>query len=331
MNPAKRESSDYIDFLVAAQRSFTCSEAARCQPEASDGPAHDAFTRLLRRQPPDTEALWQETRRLVQPDGGALVLDDTTLDKPYARKMELVTRHWSGKHRRVVQGINLLTLLWTDGSALIPCDFRIYDKPWSGKNKNDYFREMVDVARGRGFQPGYVLFDSWYSSLENLKKVRECGWVWLTQFRCNRLVNPDGAGNVRVDMVEIGPEGRTVHLRGYGWVKVLRTVSPNGDVEHWASNDLDLTPERQEVLKGQAWGIEQYHRGLKQCCGVERCQGRKAEAQRGHIGMAIRAFVRLEVHRLQSGVSWYEAVTNIVRYAIQQYLAQPLYSLNPTA
>ena len=69
---------------------------------------------------------------LVQREGGVLVLDDTTLDKPYARKMELVTRHWSGKHRRVVAGINLLTLLWTDGHALIPCDFRVYDKPFSG-------------------------------------------------------------------------------------------------------------------------------------------------------------------------------------------------------
>ena len=123
MNPARSEPLDYINFLVAAQKSFTCSEAARCQPDAPGAPAHDAFTRLLRRQPPGTEALWRETQGLVQREGGVLVLDGTTLDKPYARKMELVTRHWSGKHRRVVAGINLLTLLWTDGHALIPCDF----------------------------------------------------------------------------------------------------------------------------------------------------------------------------------------------------------------
>ena len=100
------------------------------------------------------------TQGLVKLEGGVLVLDDTTLDKPYARKMELVTRHWSGKHRRVVSGINLLTMLWTDGDALTPCSFRLYDKPLNGKNKNDYFREMVEAAHGRGFQPGQVLFDS---------------------------------------------------------------------------------------------------------------------------------------------------------------------------
>ena len=41
----------------------------------------------------------------------------------------------------------------------------------------------------------------------------------------------------------------------------------------------------------QCRGIESYHRGLKQCCGVERAQVRAARAQRNHIGMAIRAFL----------------------------------------
>ncbi len=47
------------------------------------------------------------------------------------------------------------------------------------------------------------------------------------------------------------------------------------------------------VLAEQVWSVEEYHRALKQCCNVERCQARSARAQRKHIGMAIRAFVRL--------------------------------------
>lgn len=294
MNPVRCDALDYIHFLVAAQKSFTCSEAARCQPESEGAPAHDAFTRLLRRQPPDTEALWQETRGLVQLEAGVLVLDDTTLDKPYAKKMELVTRHWSGKHHGVVRGINLLTLLWTDGEALIPCDFRVYDKPLSGHTKNDHFRQMLAVAKERGFRPEYVLFDSWYTSLENLKAVRANGWLWLSQLKSNRLVNPDGKGNVPVQSLEIPAPGRQVHLRGYGFVKVFRIVSPDGDVEYWATNELTMTPEQQEVLEKQAWGIEVYHRGIKQCCGIEKSPARKAEAQQHHILLALQAFLRLE-------------------------------------
>jgi hypothetical protein len=65
-----------------------------------------------------------------------LIVDDTTLTKPYARAIELVHRHWSGKAHRVVAGINLVTLVWSDGTDTIPCDYRLYDKPVDGLIKN---------------------------------------------------------------------------------------------------------------------------------------------------------------------------------------------------
>jgi hypothetical protein len=41
---------------------------------------------------------------LVTRGRGVPVVDDATLDKPYARKIELAHRHWSGKHHAVVEG-----------------------------------------------------------------------------------------------------------------------------------------------------------------------------------------------------------------------------------
>lgn len=344
MNAAKCNELDYIHFLIAAQRVFSCSEAARCQPVGGGAPAHDAFTRLLSRQPPDTEALWQEAQKLVSPEArqsGLLVLDDTTLDKPYARKMELVTRHWSGKHKRVVRGINLLTMLWTSSSSsnsssnnnrpLVPCDFRLYDAPHDGLSKNDHFQAMLRVARDRGFAPRYVLFDSWYSGLDNLKLVRSLGWRFLTRLKSNRRVNPDRSGLVAVRELSVPEEGQIVHVQGFGLVRLFQTVAPNGDVEHWATNDLHLNKATRQELETAAWGIESYHRGLKQCCGVERAQVRSARAQRNHLRLCLQAFLRLEAHRLQTGRSWYEAKTAIIREAVRHYLAQPLYHLTPTA
>ncbi len=45
---------------------------------------------------------WPLGSPLVERKAGVLVLDDTTLDKPYAKKTELVSRHWRGKHGRMV-------------------------------------------------------------------------------------------------------------------------------------------------------------------------------------------------------------------------------------
>jgi hypothetical protein len=40
-----------------------------------------------------------------------------------------------------------------------------------------------------------------------------------------RLVNPDGKGNVPVQTLEVPAQGRQVRLRGYGFIKVFRIVA----------------------------------------------------------------------------------------------------------
>ena len=195
MNPPKYNEYDYINFLIATQKAYSGTEAERVQPESANPPAHDAITRLLHRMEPSSETLWLEGQQHVSLNTGILVIDDSTLDKFYAEKMELVTRHWSGKHGRVVQGINLITLLWTEGDRHIPLNYRFYEKSVDGATKNDHFRTMLQTARVRGFDPECVVFDSWYSSLDNLKLIRRYNWIWLTRLKRNRHVNPDNTGN----------------------------------------------------------------------------------------------------------------------------------------
>jgi hypothetical protein len=93
MNPPKCNQYDDINFLIATQKAYSCTEAERVQPVAENAPADDAVTRLLHRLEPSTEALWNEAQKYVSLDTGILVIDDSTLDKFYAQKMELVTRH----------------------------------------------------------------------------------------------------------------------------------------------------------------------------------------------------------------------------------------------
>lgn len=323
MNEPKVTDLDYINFLVASPLVFTCAEAARVQPDTSRRAAHDALNRLLHRLAPDPMPLWQEACQHVTLHGGLLIVDDTTLDKPYAQKIELVHRHWSGKHHRVVPGINLVTLLWSDGTDAIPCDYRLYDKPVDGVTKHAHFRAMLASAKLRGFCPRIVAFDSWYSSLENLKTVRDSGWAWLTRLKSNRLVNADGTGNRPLQEVHISLDGTVVHLKGYGMILVFRIDTPDGDTEYWATSEVTMTPLERERLADQIWTIEVYHRGLKQFCGSEHCQARAARAQRNHIGWAIRAFLRLEHHRIMTGTSWFDTKLGIIRSAIQQYLSLP--------
>ena len=322
MNPARVQAEDYIDFLLATPKAASATEAARVQPQRPRCPAHDAFTRLLHRLEPDPQTLWDEAQSQVRLDDGILVLDDSVLDKPYTYQIELVGRHWSGKHHQVVQGIDLVTLLWTDGDRHVPCDYRIFHKP-EGLTKNDHFRAMIQVAQQRGFKPRLVAFDGWYASLENLKLLRQLGWAWLTRLKANRLVNKDRQGQRPLSRTEIAASGTVVWLVGYGLVKVFKIVAPDGDIAYWASSDLAMTDLQRQQYAEHSWAIESYHRGIKQCVEVERCQARSAQAQRNHIGLALRAFLRLECYGFFHGVSWVEAKTAIIRDAVRSYLARP--------
>jgi len=169
---------------------------------------------VLQRLEPDTDPLWDEAQAYVCRTDGLLIVDDSTLDKPYAHHIALVHRHWSSKHHRIVAGINLVTLLWSDGPDTIPCDYRLSDQPVDELTKNDHFQAMLATAHTRGFAPRLVLFDSWYSSVANLKAIRDYGWHWLTRLKSKRLVDPDNTGNRPLTEAGIAPHGTVVHLKG---------------------------------------------------------------------------------------------------------------------
>ena len=103
------------------------------------------------------------------------------------------------------------------------------------KTKNDHFQEMLDKAKHWGFTPESVLFDSWYSSLENLKRVRAHGWIFLNRLKANRKVSTDRSGPKQVSQIEHSAEGPIIHLKGFGLIKIFKIVAKDG--ENWVLGD----------------------------------------------------------------------------------------------
>jgi hypothetical protein len=332
MNPPKVIDEDYINFIIATPRDVTATFAERVQPESKNAPAHDAFTRLLQRLEPDAETLWEEAKTQIDLSGGILVLDDSTLEKPYSEFNALVYRHWSGKQKEVVNGINLITLLWTDGVRCVPVDYRVFDKDRDGRTKNDHFTEMLLKAFDRGFNPQLVCFDSWYASVENLKLCRSLNWHFLTRLKANRQIRVGGSSLQAVSEAGLcGGDGTICWLKGFGEIKVFRVRAIDDASEYWATSLRAMTEAERENQAKSAWRIEMYHRALKQQCLIERAQCRRLRPVLNHIGLCIRAFVRIESHCYREEISWIEAKTGIIRDAVRAYLSNPRYLLLPTA
>ena len=60
-------------------------------------------------------------------------------------------------------------------------------------------------------------------------------------------------------------------------------------------------------------------------------QFRLERSQRNHIGLALRAYVRLEFQRWRTRFSIFSSKLDIIRAAVRLYLAHPTYCLPSTA
>ncbi len=173
----------YISFLVAAQCDVSCVKAAECYSENVLVIAHDKINRFLTRQSLTPETLWNEVKQFVEKRSGWLILDDTVIDNIHLKHIELTYYQWSGKHHKIVKRdrpqYSVLDRWGQYPSLRLP----VYDKDGDVMSKNDYFRQMVTTAAARGFQPCFVMFDSWYSGIDNLKCVTKLCWNWFSRIK----------------------------------------------------------------------------------------------------------------------------------------------------
>jgi len=318
----------YCQFLIAAQGNFAATNLS----SHLQGTAHDAITRFLSRTKLTPKILWEYAQPFVDLHQGYLVVDDTVLDHFYGEKISLARWQYSGTHHRVVRGIGLTTLLWAGTAGEhIPADFRIYAPEADGATKNQHTREMLRQASDRGFQPKMVVLDSWYSAVDTLHLIGDLGWKFVSGLKGNRVVfTKKENGRMKrwaIEDLEIPSEGRIVHLKDFGPVRVFLLVAPDGKGDYYATNNLDLTLVDIREAAARRWKIEEFHRGLKQTTGVEMCQARTARSQRTHIFCSILSFLALEKKRLEEGTTWYESKRRIIADSLFFYLRQPLIKL----
>ncbi len=301
------------------------------------GLSHDSVNRFLLREKYEPKDLFSEIKPHIQLLGGTLSVDDTVIDKPYSNPnlTELIGYFWSGKHHRIVKGLNLLTLYYTDLSGKsFPVNYRLYDKR-KGLTKNKYFREMFAEGLAWGLYPKMMTGDAWYSSLENLKFLKNQELGFHMGIAKNRKVSLDGIEYTQVKNLKIPDTGLVVHLKNFGRVKVFRRTFKNEAERYYITYlfDSDAVEQisRQEFNQWHSihWGIECYHRAIKQLCGIERFMVRTSEAIRTHIFCSIRAFSQLELMRAEELIeNWYEVQRNlylqVARGFILEHLIQKL-------
>ena len=322
----------YIEYLLSTPRNYTCTHLAAHLPDVS----HDQMNRFLR----TSDLPVSQLRTLVQsvlhdsPEAFLLV-DDSIQDKSYSRFIEVVKRQYSGNAHGMVRGIGLVNLVHSSGEAgdFLPLDYRIYAPDQDGLTKNDHFRAMFEqVVLEGNILARTVLFDSWYAGSDNLKAIHRAGWRFLTTRKSNRRVSASKETGYQA-LLEMEPpaggwgQGLEVRVKQVPFaVKLIKLVATNGDIEWGITNHLEAHLTREMVIAAVQvrWQVEEFHRSFKQLTGAEKCQCRKAKAQRNHLTCCYLAWVSLRQHARQAGQTLYQAHHQQWAPYLRQLLQNPL-------
>jgi putative transposase len=310
----------YLMALLYFTNITTCVAIA----DAFDSASHDQLTRMLQ-GPWSGQTLFNLALRILfTVAGGYLILDDTVVEKPYARLLGEAAWVWSSKQRQVVFGVSVVLLVWTDGQVRIPLGYRVWHK--GGASKFDLALELLSYARNRlKCKPAFVLFDSWYPSKKLLKRIRDYGWYFVCQLKKNRSFN---GRPVRAYLQQ--PYWQAVgSLTGGLKVFVVRYRR-----KYYATNRLTLTAQEVRTLYRKRQEVEEVIKVLKSQLSLEACQvGYKRRgaapvqppprAQEHHIALCLVAYLVVERERLDQGVTW----RKLKRYLILKGQQVPLPAL----
>lgn len=301
--------------------------------EILENVSHDSINRFLLRERYEPKDLFEMVKTKIELVGGILSGDDTLIEKPYSApdKADLIGYFWSGVHHRPIKGINLITLYYTDPTGLsVPVNYRIYDKR-EGKTKNQYLREMIAEVESWGLTPKIVTGDSWYSSRENLQFLKNKDLGFLMGVAKNRKVCIQSGQWVQVSTLDIPPDGLVVHLKQFGQVRLYKKSFKKQGERYYIIflpklDELSqLTQQDFKEIHSIHWGIETYHRAVKQVCGIGRFMVRQSPAICTHIFCAIRAFTQLELMRAEDLIeNWYEIQRNLYLKVARDFIVSHL-------
>jgi hypothetical protein len=269
----------FVPYLVGLVQGFFVSATSL---ERQFGYSHDGITRCLVKR-----FAWERWVTLVIQklfgvlSGGYLILDDTVIAKPYAKKMQGASFVHSSVLNKTVYGYNIVFLCWSNGTITIPLSWKWY-KP-NSKTKIDLALDLLAIAQKRWkLTPQYVFFDKFYGADKILNRLEEYHWKFVAQLKCNRIIN---AAPIKEDLTT---EGDSTVGWVTDWVKVAIVKH---DEKYFFTNDLSLSAHDFPSLYKNRWPIEEVFRFLKSELRLEQCQARTKQAQKTHLASCVLTYL----------------------------------------
>jgi hypothetical protein len=331
----------YSNYLLSSFERVTATSGARL---TNDTLSHDRITRFLNDKT-SSRRLWHYVKpmvRKVQSPDGVLIADDMIIAKPHMDENEIVCWHFDHQTGTYVKGINILSFLYESKDVRLPVSYTIiekteyytdestsHEKRRSEISKNEHFRRLLKQSVRNKLPFRYVLSDVWYASTENMNFIRKTlKRHFVMPLKSNRKIALSKAQKraknyVPVDTLDYKDTSlRTIYLEEVAFPLLLvKQVFKNEDgsegVLYLVTSDTTLTYEEITTIYMKRCSIECYHKALKQQCAIGKSPARVQRTQSSHIHCSLCAFVKLELLRGITSVSYEGLKLNLYIHALK--------------
>jgi DDE superfamily endonuclease len=309
----------YSDYLLA---SFGATTATGLSELLEGEISHDQVTRYLAGPKKTASDLWRTVKsfvREVQSEQGVLIIDDSIEEKPYTDENDIVCWHYDHSKERMLKGINFLTALYSSQGVSVPVGFHLvaktekYTDPKTQKekrrspvSKNEVCRALIKQAVTNRIPFRCVLFDVWFASAENMVFLKQHQHRdFICPLKANRKVALSQADkqqgrSVRVDTLALETQAtREIYLEGVDFPLILvKQVFTNEDgsigLRYLVASETTLSFDDVTTTYHKRWGVECYHKSLKQNVSLAKSPTQTVTTQTNHFFAALCGFLKLE-------------------------------------
>jgi len=355
----------YTDYLISSTSQTSATGLSRLLDNEI---SHDSITRFLNNSEFNNKTLWLSVKSIVrehEDENACLVFDDCIVEKQYTDENPLICWHWDHSKQRNAKGINFLSAFYSTQKdknkdpVRLPVMVELIMKTvsfcvvktkketrQSPVSKNELMQKMISQCIDNQMIFKYILADSWFASSDNMHFIQRKKKLFIFDLQDNRLailakdnaIKPDKKSawtNIKsLQLTEDTPV--EVWLKDMDFPVLLckqQFKDEDGKVmgdRFLISNDLSLKGEDFTTIYKKRWGVEEYHKSLKQNVSIAKSPTQTVKTQSNHLYCAIQAYIKLETLKFKTRLNHFQLKSKIYIKALKAAY-QELLNINKQA
>ncbi len=256
---------------------------------------------------------------------GWLIIDETGINKRFARFIEGLTEYYNSSEKRLDYGLSISVAAWSNGNVTIPIGFRVWihkDIAQDNYKKRTLLaQELILECKKNGLPFEYLLADGLYSTREMLNFLIHNNVKFEMRAHSNKSVTIKGL-KLQLKMhpyarLQKNQHAQVVKGSWYEQDFFFTTVKRKDKNDNYSTvyqvSNMNIDAKKHVEIYKQRWAIEKMFRTMKQKLGFAHCAARSLGKQKLHIYAVFTAYTFLETEKNKYNMPHPESVVSLLQ------------------